>query len=332
MRESGIEKKQQPVQQLGQPDHIRSNRDEIQEWIAKRKIWPSRPRLSRKSQNESFDERETVLRDLITSYRQNQKAELEGQQMMKAQFEGQQMVPPEKNTQRDKKEERTLDPSAIAKFEEFNNRRLSILTRNAEIGNLNYQRLLGLYCLHGTDGVTLDHAAARKWLKPPADAGCMESCYFLGMLLANGLGGEEDLKTARHYLSQAADSGHADARCELGRILYTSEPGTTSEWRARRLLMQAAEKNSLEAHLHMALCCVQSGATQEEASVWMARYHQLTQDKARHPIKFKKNPPTSTISRTSKGVTVDRRRRSFPPTSQCQPKTTQTQTNSCLRG
>ena len=97
--------------------------------------------------------------------------------------------------------------------------------------------LLRLGLLYASEGRWHDPPQARATLSEAATLGLPAAQYELGVMLADGRGGERDLAMAVRWLSEAADAGHEEAGQELQRILadpdYENAPASETESRLR---------------------------------------------------------------------------------------------------
>lgn len=111
--------------------------------------------------------------------------------------------------------------------------------RAAEAGHLQAQLDMGGMYLNGGRLVKPDAAAAYRWFCRAAEQGSMGAEVFVGMLLYDGKGVEQNRDEALRHWRRAADAGVAAAQFRLGRVLV-QQPESVQE--GMNLLVLAARE------------------------------------------------------------------------------------------
>lgn len=60
-------------------------------------------------------------------------------------------------------------------------------------------------------GVEQDYSRARIWMRKTAEQGVADAQFLMGVMLAEGLGGDVDHGGANHWLGMARSQGHKGA-------------------------------------------------------------------------------------------------------------------------
>ena len=92
---------------------------------------------------------------------------------------------------------------------------LAACTREAQAGDANAQRDLGVMYLQGS-GVSRDPTQAFSWFKKAADAGSRDGAYQLGVMYDAGRGVPRDAAQATAWYKKAAALGDVDAQVKVG--------------------------------------------------------------------------------------------------------------------
>lgn len=71
---------------------------------------------------------------------------------------------------------------------------------------------LAFMYVKGEGGLTTDYGEARRLFRQAAEAGLANAQYDLGIMLLDGLGGEQDRAGAEQLFRKAADQGNREAR------------------------------------------------------------------------------------------------------------------------
>lgn len=109
--------------------------------------------------------------------------------------------------------------------------------------NFDCAQIAGLIYSNEILGAKLDYVKARKYLKMASDQGKVKATAIYGRLLANGLGGAEDVTTGIKLLNKAMLAEDASAPYYLGELYYFGEKAPQDLQKATNLFLISAKKD-----------------------------------------------------------------------------------------
>lgn len=130
----------------------------------------------------------------------------------------------------------------------------AILEEMVNQGHPNGYQTMGILCLNGAPGISIDKNKAFRCLSAGYERRDIASAYFLARCYENGWGTEPSKNKAAELYRFAADRGFAAAQTELGNLYELGDGVEQSDEQAFKYYRLAAGNGDANAYFYMGLC------------------------------------------------------------------------------